>query len=54
MSTPDKAPITALPAERDMRVGIVRTLWNSHIFLLKIKSYLPIIAFITPFVKHFC
>ena len=31
MSTPDKAPITALPAERDMRVGIVRTLWNSHI-----------------------
>ena len=32
MSTQDKAPImTQFPIARDMRVGIVRTLWNSHI-----------------------
>lgn len=31
MSTPDKAPVTAPKANRDMRVAIVRTLWNSHI-----------------------
>lgn len=31
MSTPNNAPFTPFPIARDMRVGIVRTLWNSHI-----------------------
>ena len=31
MSTPNNAPLTTFPIARDMRVGIVRTLWNSHI-----------------------
>lgn len=31
MSTPNNAPLTPFPKARDMRVGIVRTLWNSHI-----------------------
>ncbi len=31
MSTPNNAPITVPDMPRDMRVGIVRTLWNSHI-----------------------
>lgn len=31
MSTHDKAPYTPFPIARDMRVAIVRTLWNSHI-----------------------
>ena len=31
MSTPNNAPLTPFPIARDMRVGIVRTLWNSHI-----------------------
>lgn len=31
MSTPSNAPLTPFPVLRDMRVAIVRTLWNSHI-----------------------
>lgn len=31
MSTPDKAPLTPFAKARDMRVAVVRTLWNSHI-----------------------
>ena len=31
MSTSDQAPLTPFPVARDMRVAIVRTLWNSHI-----------------------
>lgn len=31
MSTSDNAPQTLFPKARDMRVAIVRTLWNSHI-----------------------
>lgn len=31
MSTQSNAPLTPFPIARDMRVGIVRTLWNSHI-----------------------
>ena len=31
MSTSDNAPIAADQAQRDMRVAVVRTLWNSHI-----------------------
>lgn len=31
MSTLNNAPLTPFPIARDMRVGIVRTLWNSHI-----------------------
>lgn len=31
MSTPNNAPLTPFSIARDMRVGIVRTLWNSHI-----------------------
>ncbi|MDE6206350.1 MAG: 6,7-dimethyl-8-ribityllumazine synthase [Muribaculaceae bacterium] len=31
MSSQDNAPVTAFPIARDMRVAIVRTLWNSHI-----------------------
>lgn len=31
MSTPNNAPLTPFPIARDMSVGIVRTLWNSHI-----------------------
>lgn len=31
MSSPTNAPLTPFPVARDMRVAIVRTLWNSHI-----------------------
>ncbi|MDE6612503.1 MAG: 6,7-dimethyl-8-ribityllumazine synthase, partial [Muribaculaceae bacterium] len=31
MSTSDKAPLTPFAKARDMRVAVVRTLWNSHI-----------------------
>lgn len=31
MSSSSNAPLTPFPIVRDMRVGIVRTLWNSHI-----------------------
>jgi len=31
MSTKSTSPLTPLAVERDMRVGIVRTQWNSHI-----------------------
>lgn len=31
MSTPNNAPLSPFPKARDMRVAIVRTLWNSHI-----------------------
>ena len=31
MSSPTNAPLTPFPIARDMRVAIVRTLWNSHI-----------------------
>lgn len=31
MSTPNYAPQTPFPIARDMRVAIVRTLWNGHI-----------------------
>ncbi len=31
MSTPNNAPLTPFPKARDMRVAVVRTLWNSHI-----------------------
>lgn len=31
MSTPSNAPLTPFAKARDMRVAVVRTLWNSHI-----------------------
>ena len=31
MSSSDNAPLTPLQRARDMRVAVVRTLWNSHI-----------------------
>ena len=31
MSSPTNAPLTPFPIARDMRVAIVRTLWNAHI-----------------------
>lgn len=31
MSTSDKAPLTPFAKARDMRVAVVRTLWNNHI-----------------------
>ena len=31
MSTSDNAPLTPFQRARDMRVAVVRTLWNSHI-----------------------
>ncbi|MCM1067384.1 MAG: 6,7-dimethyl-8-ribityllumazine synthase [Muribaculaceae bacterium] len=31
MSSPNNAPLTPFPKARDMRVAVVRTLWNSHV-----------------------
>lgn len=31
MSTKSNSPLSPIEAQRDMRVGIVRTIWNSHI-----------------------